>query len=85
MVRPGSGIGIMYQRELSNAGLPRNWKFDAAPLLPLAPAATVTELVLVRPRRMNVAVLRELIFEIRREGLAPRKSPSGRVPIGNGA
>jgi hypothetical protein len=31
---------------------------------------------------MNVAVLRELIFEIRRKGLAPRKSPSGWVPIG---
>ena len=77
MVRLGSGIGIMYQRGLSNAGLPRNWLFDAAPLLPLAPATTVTELVLVRPRRMNVAVLRELTFEIRRKGLAPRKSPSG--------
>src|SRR5882724_10877768 len=51
MVRPGSGIGIMYQRGLSNAGLPRNWLFDATPLSPLAPAATVTELVLVRPKR----------------------------------
>ena len=67
----------MYRRGLSNAGFPRNWLFDAAPLLALAPAATVTELVLVRPRRMNVAMLRELIFEIRSEGLALRKSPSG--------
>ncbi len=74
MVRPGSGIGIMYRRGLSNAGFPRNWLFDA---LALAPAATVTELVLVRPRRMNVAMLRELIFEILSEGLALRKSPSG--------
>jgi hypothetical protein len=32
MVRPGSGIGIMYRRGLSNAGLPRNWLVDATPL-----------------------------------------------------
>ena len=51
MVRPGSGIGIMCHRGLSNAGFPRNWLFDATPLSPLAPAATATELVLVRPKR----------------------------------
>ena len=35
MVRPGSGIGIMSQRELSNAELPPNGLFDAMSLLHL--------------------------------------------------